>query len=100
MERLIPVRQTNFFSSAPVVFASPLDLSSLQTLTETFARILAQVERKREYESSGTDRTIEGNDLPSSSVGDIDNQPTSDLPTSHRQPLRGNPLDLAAGGER
>ena len=48
VERLIPLAVTDLALSPPAVYPVPLDISSLQTLIETFNRIAMQLEKEDE----------------------------------------------------
>ena len=50
VERLIPLAVTDLGLAPPDVFPVPLDICSLQNLTETFSRIAGQLEREEEDE--------------------------------------------------
>jgi hypothetical protein len=80
VERLVPVEVTNLARSPLLVFSLPLDVSSLQNLVQTFARMKAQVEMECSDETAGAAAGPNGDD-PVPSVGNAgDRTTTSDLP--------------------
>jgi hypothetical protein len=79
VERLVPVEVTNLARSPLFVFSLPLDVSSLQNLVETFARIEAQAEMECSDERARAAAGANGDD-PVSSVGNTGGSTTgSDL---------------------
>jgi hypothetical protein len=80
VERLIPVRQTSRSSTAFSIFPSPLDISSLHRLIETYTRILVQVERKSEDENGGQKTAPNRNDLAATGMGDSGYSATTNGP--------------------
>ena len=75
-ERLIPLSVTDLAPIPPNVFSLPLDLSSLHNLTQTFSRILAQVERECGDETAADQPTQALGHLASASLGDAEPQST------------------------
>jgi hypothetical protein len=70
VDRLIPVRQTNLSPTSFPGFPSPLDLSSLHCLIDTYTRILVEVERKDEDGIEGTVPVTSGENSTAAGVGD------------------------------
>lgn len=97
VERLIPLRVTDLAPSVPAIFALPLDLTSLYTLTQVFARIEAQVERECSDGRNPGSQPIRADDSSPPSLADADNHPApnsaahngADLPVSQHAIQRG-----------
>jgi hypothetical protein len=98
VERLIPVRQTNLSATTPFGFSSPLDLSSLQKLEETFAHILTQVEMECSDESEATKRGRNDGHSSPESLGDTGRHPTESGIASDCQSVSTDHRDLGAEG--
>jgi hypothetical protein len=81
-ERLIPINVTNLAMTDPNVFPSPLSISSLHNLSQTFARIWAQVER----ECADGKRTGQ-------SIGAKSHNTRPGLDNIDPQPTKGNPAN-------
>jgi hypothetical protein len=98
VDRLVPVEVTNLARSPLIVFSLPLDVSSLQNLVQTFARIEAQVEMECSDERAGAAASANG-DNPISGVGNTGDSPTTSDPPDDRAHLS-HPHHLSSrGGE-
>jgi hypothetical protein len=97
VDRLIPVRQTNLSPADFPVFPSPLDISSLHRLIETYTRILAQVKRECEDEIEGTDPATSGGNPATAGVGDLGCGATAGSLSNNRQSLPADHPDLGTG---
>ena len=94
VDRLIPVRQTNLCPTVFPGFPSPLDLSSLHCLIETYTRILVQVERKDEDGIERTDPNTSGENSTAAGVGDPGYSATAGSLSNDRQSLPTDHPDL------
>jgi hypothetical protein len=94
VDRLIPVRQTNLSQTEFSRFPSPLDLSSLHCLIETYTRILAQVERKDEDGIEGTNPVTSGENSTAAGVENPGCGSAAGSLSNDRQSLSADPPDL------
>ena len=99
VERLIPLAVTDMALLSPDVFPVPLDISSLQTLTETFHRIARQLEREDEDEKERGSPATGELCRPTTNVGNIDRPGAESSATDRRTDLPGGNGQMGAGGE-
>ena len=74
--RLIPIRVTNLAPVPPDVFPLSIDISSLQNLSATFARIQAQQEMEEGHARSNN-RSSADSSLSAAGVGNADGDATT-----------------------
>jgi hypothetical protein len=72
VERLIPLAVTNLATVRPAVFPLPLQLSSLQNLTQTFARLVGQLEREGADEATRSSQADSDDGSARARLGNID----------------------------
>ena len=94
VDRLIPVRQTNLSPTGFPGFPSPLDLSSLHCLIDTYTRILVEVERKDEDGIERTDPNTSGENSTAAGVGDPGRGSTAGSLSDDHQSLPADRPDL------
>jgi hypothetical protein len=100
VERLIPLAVTDLALSPPDVFPVPLDLSSLQNLTQTFSRIAMQLEREETDEASGDCPAKGDAGRPPTGVGNLE-RPGTESGAADRGPhLPGYACEMGEGGQK
>ena len=93
VDRLVPVAVTNLATAPVIVYSSPLDVSSLQNLIQTFACIQEQVESECGDEYTKDPEPNTASDQSQSGVantgGSAAKSSLSDRCSSLQQPDRG-----------
>jgi len=99
VERLIPVQVTDLAMSAPDIFPVPLDISSLHSLTQTFARIAAQLERECGDEGSRREQREGEENVTEPGLGNTDGRGAGERSEDRGLDLSGDGCTLEEGAE-
>lgn len=98
VDRLIPITATSLAPTSPVVFPSPVDLSSLQRLVTTFRSILAARAAEGRDESAGTTFSQPAS-ASADDLGDAHHHPTSGSPPATRAPVLSSAQSMDTGAQ-
>lgn len=99
VERLIPIQVTDLALSVPDIFPVPLDISSLHSLTDTFAHIAAQLERECGDEGNGREQREGEENVTESGLGNVDSGTTGECAENSGLDLSGDGYALEEGGK-
>jgi hypothetical protein len=99
VERLIPITATNLASASPLVFSSPIDLSSLQRLITTFRRIQAIRAEEQLDEQSTTPTPGQPANLSTGYLGDLQHCATGACPPAPGSSVLSTAQPLDAGAQ-
>lgn len=99
VERLIPIQVTDLAMAAPDTFPVPLDISSLHRLTETFARIVAQMKRECGDEGNKREQREGEENVAEPGLDNVDDRAAGECPTDNGLDLPGNGRTLEEGAE-
>jgi len=97
VERLIPITATDLVPAPPVVFPSPVDLSSLQRLITTFRSIQAAIAEEEHDEPTGNTTLDESTNPAAGHLGDSQCRSTSDRPAATAPAVLPTARSMGAG---